>query len=335
MSTGAGVKRLLHHGGLLMLARLARQRTRALVLRYHAITPTAEEVLYAAPSICLSAQAFRVQMRFLKRAYRVLPLDELVHAMQRGGKLPPRAVAITFDDGYADNYLLAGPVLRDLGLPATVYVSTGTLDGGPPLWMSVCRAVVLLAAGDRLRVPGLDPIPLGARPDRGDAVRTLTRALVPLDPAERAARLESAAASAGVDPTQALAGVMLTWDQVRALAAAGWTIGAHTVTHVNVALVAPRTAEAEIVASRDAVATATGKPCEHFAYTNAGGEAQYFGPAVADILRRSGFRSAVTSAPGAVHPGADLFLLPRIGVSPRLAQASDFAAALERQRLAA
>ena len=126
---------------------------------------------------------------------------------------------------------------------------------------------------------------------------------------------------------------MLTWEQVRSLSSAGWTIGAHTVTHVNVALATPAIADAEISASRDAVAAATGRRCEHFAYTNAGGEAQYFSPLVADLLRRRGFRSASTSAPGAIQPGTDPFLLPRVGVSPRLAGEVDFAAALERQRL--
>lgn len=335
MSIGANTKRLLHHGGLLALARLARQRTRGLMLRYHAITPTSAEVAYAAPSICLSVEAFRVQMRFLKKVYRVVPVDELVRALERGDKLPPRAVAITFDDGYTDNCTLAGPVLRDLQLPAAVYVSTGTLDGGEPLWMSTCRALGLHARGEHLRVPGLADIPLGPAHDRTAAIRTLTRALVSLEPAERAARLASAAATAQVDTASLLAGAMMTWAQVSQLAATGWTIGAHTVTHVNVALSAPRTAEAEIIASRDAVAAATGVACDHFAYTNAGGEAQYFSPSAIEMLRRTGFRSAVTSAPGAVRHGADLFLLPRVGVSPRLAGEPDFAAALERQRLAA
>lgn len=335
MSAGAAVKRALHHGGLLALARLARQRTSGLVLRYHAITPTPAEVVYATPSICLAVEAFRVQMRFIRRAYRVVPLGEIVDAMTKGTKLPPRAVAITFDDGYADNYTLGFPVLRDLGLPATVYVTTGTLDGGPPLWMSMCRALVLSASGDRLMVPGLEPLVLGPHADRGAAVRTLTRALVPLAPDDRADRLARAATAAGLDPAAGLAGIMLTWAQVGELARAGWTIGAHTVTHVNVALADPRIAEAEIVAARDAVAHATKSPCVHFAYTNAGGEARYYGPDVVAMLRRNDFRSAVTSAPGAVHPQSDPFLLPRVGVTPRLSPVADFAAALERQRLAA
>jgi len=112
-------KRMLHHSGLLALARLRRSRERALVLRYHAITDGPAHVPYAGPSICLPVDAFRLQMAFVRRAYRVVPLDELVTAVGRGGKLPPRALAVTFDDGYADNHRLAFPVLQRFGLRAT------------------------------------------------------------------------------------------------------------------------------------------------------------------------------------------------------------------------
>ena len=74
-------------------------------------------------------------MAFVKRAYSVVSLDELVAALERGGKLPPRALAITFDDGYADNHRLALPVLRALGLPATVYVATGSVSDAAPFWV--------------------------------------------------------------------------------------------------------------------------------------------------------------------------------------------------------
>ncbi len=329
------VKRLLFHSGLLGLARLARRRVRGLVLRYHAITPDAREVPYATPEICLPVEAFRLQMAFVKRAYRVVTLDELTDAVAAGRPLPPRAVAITFDDGYADNWTLAHPVLQQLGLPATVYVATGSLAGGPPLWMSSLRALVLLAPGPTLALPGLDPVTLGPPGARGPAARALTRALVPFPDEEKRARIAAGAAAAGVDLDRALAGVMLGWDEVRAMARAGWTIGAHTVTHVNVALAAPAVAEAEIAASRDAVADVIRAPVRHFAYPNAGGAHRYFSREVADILRRLGFRSGVTSRPGALRPGADPFLLPRLGVSPRLAPVIELAAALERQRLAA
>ena len=329
------MKRVLYHSGLLGLARLARQRGRGLVLRYHALTDDAREVDYATPDICLPVAAFRLQMAFVKRAYSVVPLEVLVDALSAGGMLPPRALAITFDDGYSDNHRLGLPVLRQLGLPATVYVSTGCLDGGPPLWMSAVRTLVLHAPGPTLGIAGVSPITLGPKGQRAAAVRTATRALVPLAPDDRATRVADAARSAGVDLDRALGGCMLTWAQVRELAGAGWTIGAHTVTHLNVALADPEMAEAELGASRDAIAAHVGGAAIHFAYPNAGGQHRYFGSEVTTILRRLGYHSATTSRPGPIRPGIDPFALPRIGVSPRLAPVIELAAALERQRLAA
>jgi peptidoglycan/xylan/chitin deacetylase (PgdA/CDA1 family) len=329
------MKRVLFHSGLLALARLARQRVRGVVLRYHALTEGRGEVLYAAPDICLPVDVFRLQMAFVQRAYRVVSLDELVHALERGAQLPPRALVITFDDGYADNYRLGLPVLRALGLPATIYVATGTIDGGPPFWVAAARALALCAPGDVLEVPGQTAIPLGPQERREVAAKTLTRALVPLRSDARATLLSEAAAAAGLDLDRMLGGTMLTWNQIRELHAAGWTIGAHTVTHANVALAAPEDAEADIVGSRDALAAALGTGIDHFCYPNSGGQHRYVSPGVIEILRRHRFRSATTSRPGALRPDADRFQLPRLGVSPRLGPVVELATALERQRLAA
>ena len=135
MTVGPAVKRMLHHSGLLGLARLARTRVRGIVLRYHALTPDARDVPYAAPDICMSVDAFRLQMAFVKRAYTVVPLDVIVDAITLGTPLPPRALAVTFDDGYADNHQLGMPVLSRLGLPATVYVATGCVEDAAPFWV--------------------------------------------------------------------------------------------------------------------------------------------------------------------------------------------------------
>jgi peptidoglycan/xylan/chitin deacetylase (PgdA/CDA1 family) len=328
-------KALLHRSGLLGLARLARARARGIILRYHALTESDAPVVYAAPDICMPIAAFRLQMTFVKRAYTVLPLDVLVAAIVGGEALPPRALAITFDDGYADNHRLGLPVLSALGLPATVYVATGAVADAAPFWVAAVRALALGARAAEIVVPGLEPIRLDGPGGREAAAKALTRALVAVEANERATRVATAADAAGVDLTRTLAGTMLAWDEIRALARAGWTIGAHTVTHSNVALIGAARAEAEIAASRDALANAIGAPVTHFCYPNSGGQHAYFGPEVADVLRRLGFRSATTSRPGPLGPGADPFLLPRLGVSPRLAPVADLAAAVERQRLAA
>src|SRR2546428_2831427 len=160
------LKRFLYHSGLLTLAGLARSRRGALVLRYHAVTEGAGEVPYATPEICIPVEGLRLQMAFVKRAYTVLPLHELVELVRRGATLPPRALAITFDDGYADNHRLAFPVLRRLGLTATVYVITGSLAGGPPPPGGAGRGPLLRGRGGGAyvaRPPPLPPRPAGAR----------------------------------------------------------------------------------------------------------------------------------------------------------------------------
>lgn len=328
----AAAKRVLFHSGLLALARQLRRRERAVILRYHAITDGGD-VPYAAPDICLPVQALRLQMAFVARAYRAVPFDELTEALRRQGPLPPRAIAMTFDDGYADNFHLAFPVLRALGLPATIYVATGGIEDGDPFWVAAVR-VLVLGATDVIRIPGVDPVPIPAG-DRSAAVKTVVRALVPLSTTERRDRLEAAAAAAGVDLRQALRGTMLTWAQVRELAGGGWTIGAHTVTHGNVALMSTEEAEREIVQSRDALAAASGRPVVDFCYPNTGGQHRYYSEEVAATLRRLGFRSGAISGSSGIGRDVNPYFIPRLGVSPRLAPVIELAATVERRRLVA
>jgi peptidoglycan/xylan/chitin deacetylase (PgdA/CDA1 family) len=225
-------------------------------------------------------------------------------------------------------------VLRALGLPATVYVATGAVEDAAPFWVGAVRAIALGALG-AVPMPDGSSLDVTGSAAREAAAKAMTRALVPLDAEARAAWLAQAAGRAGVDLGRSLGGTMLTWAQVRELARTGWTIGAHTVTHSNVALVDPKRAEAEIAGSRDALAGAVGTAVCHFCYPNSGGQHAYFAPAVSAILAKLGFLSATTSRPGALRPGADPFLLPRLGVSPRLAPVAELATAMERQRLAA
>ncbi|MDD5255793.1 MAG: polysaccharide deacetylase family protein [Candidatus Omnitrophica bacterium] len=89
------------------------------ILMYHSVSPQATK----ANRLSVSAESFERQMRFLKtHDYNVLPLEEVARLIAAKKKIPPRTVAITFDDGYRDNYEWAFPVLKKYGLPATIFV---------------------------------------------------------------------------------------------------------------------------------------------------------------------------------------------------------------------
>jgi peptidoglycan/xylan/chitin deacetylase (PgdA/CDA1 family) len=90
------------------------------VIMYHSINPKTDPVMHR---LIVSPQAFERQMQFLKRHhYNVVTLEALGRMMQNKEKFSSKTVAITFDDGYGDNYIYAYPVLKELGLPATIFV---------------------------------------------------------------------------------------------------------------------------------------------------------------------------------------------------------------------
>jgi peptidoglycan/xylan/chitin deacetylase (PgdA/CDA1 family) len=89
------------------------------ILMYHSVNPAAQ----AHNRLAVTDGAFRRQMRFLKEhRYNVIPLEALVELIRAKKKIPARAVAITFDDGYKDVYSYAFPVLREYQFPATVFL---------------------------------------------------------------------------------------------------------------------------------------------------------------------------------------------------------------------
>lgn len=98
---------------------------RLCVLNYHRILAQPDPLLDDEPTV----DTFRWQMRLVARYFNVLSLPDAI-ARLAAGRLPPRAICITFDDGYRSIHDLAMPVLKEFGLPATVFVSTAYLDSG-------------------------------------------------------------------------------------------------------------------------------------------------------------------------------------------------------------
>lgn len=102
------------------------------ILIYHRVSPNVVE-----DNEChnwnVHPDVFRGQLEHLKKeGYPVLPLNEGIARLSANEPLPQRAVAITFDDGYRNNYLYAYPVLKELGFPATIFLATAYMDTGKP-----------------------------------------------------------------------------------------------------------------------------------------------------------------------------------------------------------
>ena len=131
--------------GLLGMLSPAGARGRLTILIFHRVHAQPDDFFPQE----MHAAAFRKRMIWVRTWFNVLALDEAVSGLARGS-LPARALAITFDDGYADNYTVAWPILRELGLHATFFVAAAFLDGGR-MWNDTLAETIR-----RVDVPSLD-----------------------------------------------------------------------------------------------------------------------------------------------------------------------------------
>jgi len=273
------------------------------VLAYHRILPEHDPLLSEEPS----AEEFEHRMRWVKANFDVLPLSGAVRAL-RENRLPKRALSITFDDGYADNYKVAAPILLRLGLPATFFVATGFLDGGC-MFNDVVIEALRCAGSAELDLDdlGLGRHALGDPTQRASAIDRILVRLKYFEPERRRrAALEVARRSGSRVP----ADLMMTSEQVRSLHAAGMEIGAHTVTHPILAEIPLGRARHEMAASRARLEQIIGAPVRLFAYPNGSPRRDYHAEHAA-LARELGFTAAVSTAWGAARAGDDLYQIPR------------------------
>ena len=292
--------------GLFSLMTPAGARARLSILIFHRVLATPDPLMPGEPD----AARFDQICAWLAEWFQVLSLDDAVARLRRGD-LPARALAITFDDGYADNHDVAMPILQRHGLVATFYVATGFLDGGR-MWndtvieaVRACRQPVLDLAG--LGIEGLAGLPLGDDLQRRDAIKALLDKLKYRPSDERLALVRRVVEA--VDAPLP-GGVMMRSDQVKALRRGGMTVGAHTVSHPILLKLPAAEARQEIDQSRRHLEAILGEPVRHFAYPN-GVPGRDMADDTAALVQDLGFDSAVTTAWGAARSGSDCYQLPR------------------------
>ena len=297
------------------------------ILRYHAIC--APDAGYADPGICISPSAFDRHLEYLSSHYRVLRLPEAVACLEQGRTLPANAVAITFDDGYADNLAAARAIAR-AGLSATFYLTAGCLGGDAPFWPAEIRelvrrmptpAVELSSSGETIRLA------VGTPAERQASVATLTKLFKRHPIAVRERWREELRALANVAE---LPSPMLSWNDVAEMHRLGMTIGSHTLTHPNLPNAGAADAAREISMSKSRLEQAVGEPVTMFSYPN-GGADRYMTPEIAGLVKQAGFLAATTSRNAFAGPGSDRFALERVQVAEQL---EDLVFALEVERFA-
>jgi peptidoglycan/xylan/chitin deacetylase (PgdA/CDA1 family) len=247
----------------------------------------------------------------------IVTIDEMYQRlMQRD--YSRRFACFTFDDGYRDNRDFALPLMREFDAPFTVYVASDFAQGSGRLWWVALEMVVAKAEMIEAEIGGvavrLDASTLDAKQAAFERLHDWMRAL----PGENDIRREISALCArhGVDETAICHDLCMSWDELKPFADDPLiTVGAHTITHCNLAKQTQATATDEMATSRARIETALQRPVLHLAYPY--GDKIAAGTREFALAQATGFKTAVTTRPGMIFPesAGHLTALPRVSLN--------------------
>lgn len=294
------------------VARSRRRSRQLLILCYHGISMDDEHEW--APGLFMRAERFESRLERLRRGgYRVLPLAEAVEGL-RMGTLPPRSVAITFDDGNIDFRRHAWPLLQQYGLPATVYLTTYYCETNFPVFPLVLSYLLWKGSGTRAQIElptGESVLVDATSPEHRRRAESMLLALAHdegMSALEKDKLARNVASALGIDYDDLRERRLLHLmnpDEVRELAAQGVDFQLHT--HRHRSPLDEGRYRAELTLNRARITAMTDTISRHFCYPSGTHKPQF-----EQWLAAEGVVSATTCEPGIATRTSDCLRLPRL-----------------------
>jgi peptidoglycan/xylan/chitin deacetylase (PgdA/CDA1 family) len=288
------------------------------IFMLHHVRPRRDNAFQPNHHLEITPEFLRAMLAHLRaRGIDIVTVDEMHQRLVRRD-FSRRFACFTFDDGYRDNRDFALPVMREFDAPLAVYVASDFAEGSGRLWWVALEMVIAKAESVEAEIGGvavrLDASTVDAKQAAFDRLHDWMRAL----PGERDIGREISALCArhNVDETAICRDLCLTWDELKPFADDSLvTIGAHTITHCNLAKQAEAVATHEMAISRARIETALQRPVVHLAYPY--GDKIAAGPREFALAQAAGFKTAVTTRPGMIFQGSadHLTALPRVSLN--------------------
>jgi peptidoglycan/xylan/chitin deacetylase (PgdA/CDA1 family) len=285
------------------------------VMTLHHVRPPRRDAFQPNRLLEVNPDFFERVIRRLRRSGAdLVSLDEM-HRRMTERDFTKRFVCITFDDGYRDNLHFAYPVLKKYQVPFAIYVATGFTDRVGEMWWLALETVIARNKLIGLRLDGQDRLFNCRTAEEKRATYDYLYWWLRRRETEEELRkvVRELAARYNVDTAKFCADLCMTWQELATLAADPLcTIGAHTVNHVMLAKVSERAVRSELTNSREVIEAALGVKPQHLAYPV--GDRTSAGPREFKIAAEVGYKTAVTTRPGAIFQGhaEHLTALPRI-----------------------
>lgn len=288
------------------------------VLMYHRVLPQDSPARRTEqPGMYVSPETLDLHLRELKRYFELVHLDEWLRRAKGGSSLPRLACAITFDDGWRDNYDFALPVLAKHGAPATIFLVSSYIGTTYRFWPNRLMSLLQRSVAEPGAVTFPEPLRRIVKPVLDEAARrgevraedadAVVQRAKEWDEQEIRGLVEAAERTCGGTSD---GGEIVDREQIMKMGASGLVrFGSHTVTHFRLGgRISAQALEREIVGSRKALRDLSGQAIDLFCYPN--GETS---PGAIDLVRRH-YLGAVTTRKGWHDAGGDPHLIRRIGV---------------------
>lgn len=282
-----------------------------LVLAWHNIEPTS---FFHGTSPSAARRGFERQIGFLRRWTNVVPLESALADLAARRPLPPRAVALTFDDGYLDNVTVAAPLLSAADMPATFFLVTGFLSGTERAWWEEVGWVFENATAAELRWRGRTFDTSHPRARRA-ALRVVSELLKTVDSHQRwkgIDELRGSLSPAGPTPERRF----MDWEEAGELLRYGHDIGAHTCGHPILSLEDSSVQLRELVESRQQLTGHLQRPVDILAYPN--GQPEDYSKETLRLVSDAGYRFAVTTRRRLAGTATPPLEVPRLVVTPEM-----------------
>jgi len=285
----------------------------AAILMYHSVQDEPERYANSiGTGIIHSTSMFARQMELISRRFSPVTIDDIRLFLSGGKALPSRAVAVTFDDGYADNAEVVAPILSRFGVRAAFYLTAGLIGTKNPPWFCRLRnAFAMTRKKEWLPPRNGQSWSLATAQERDAALLAAFNLCASSAGAALEHTIQHIEGGLDIEPFIGGSGLMMDWNQARALQRAGHIVGCHTLTHPNVAHVAMDVAHRELTESKRKLEEELNIPVRHFSYPHPALNPQWNNGTVA-ISKEAGYQTAVTTTPGLVRAGANPLILSRV-----------------------
>jgi peptidoglycan/xylan/chitin deacetylase (PgdA/CDA1 family) len=324
---------IMSRTGALHVARAARGLVtqEVPILAYHRVLDGWSEGSFPFDLELISAttREFRWQMEFVARHYNPITFSQLISATDGDGSLPPRPLIVTFDDGFDDNFHNAFPILRELGVPATFFISTSYIGQHRTFWFDwfyrLCQQQLKKGGVQFGQISVAQTHTPHAMQEAMGKLFAHAKSLPDELLRERLTALEREAGETYPEGGYPESRPM-TWDHVRQMAAAGMEFGSHTATHPILTNLKPDALQNELSSSRAELEAQLNRPAAVLSYPN--GDINAFSADVIAAAKNAGYRFATSYINGTNHlRKLNDYCLRRLHVE-RYTSRSDFAGML-------